>query len=412
MPRVTLDLPGCKSASQRALILAALADGESVLSGLSTGEDSQFLMTALSDLGWDLKVDDAAHLHVIGRNGPQTSRVDALSLGEGGSTLRFLVPMLAAAPQDLQLEVAEGLRARPQKPLVDALARMGACLTPTADGFHLVSQAGDIPEEMQIPVDLSSQFFSGFLMASGAQAQTWRMASAPVSVGYLNMTVSMLQQFRGADVLQLQPTAWHQSAGYGVGQKFAVPSDASAVVFFAVAAVLLQRKISITRAWDAAHPDMAVLRFLEHHQLLHVEGSALIPRSDGLTPTKASSVPVFDLQDSPDSGPALAVLASRLPQGMRFVNAERLRFKESNRLDGMSRLAAILGGVMTGTKGELHIQSGTPPSSQAVFDSSNDHRLAMAAGIASLLYPSLEIGERDSVAKSFPDFWNQLARLQ
>jgi len=411
MLRVTLDIPGCKSASQRALILAALAKGESTLSGLSTGEDSQFLIAALRALGWELTVDDATHLRVIGRNGPQTSLADVLALGEGGSTLRFLVPMLAAAPQNLQLKVADGLRARPQQPLVDALSQMGACLTPTADGFHLVSKADAMPSDMEIPMDLSSQFFSGFLMASGRRAQTWRLPNPPVSRGYLEMTVSMLQQFRGTDVLQQEAKLWHQSAGFGVGQNFVVPADASAVVFFAVAAVLLQRTLSISREWDPRHPDMAVLRFLEKLHLLRVEGRDLMPIAEGLMDAEASMVPVFDLQDSPDSGPALAVLASRLPRGMRFVNSERLRFKESNRLDGMQRLAAILGGEMSQRGEELCIQPGIAPSPQAVFDSNNDHRLAMAAGIASLLYPSLEIGERSCVAKSFPDFWNQLARL-
>ncbi|MDA0667492.1 MAG: hypothetical protein O3A95_07770 [Planctomycetota bacterium] len=412
MPRVTLDLPGCKSASQRALILAALAEGESVVSGLSSGEDSKFLLSALGALGVPICHEGGIQVRISGGGGPRTAAVDALSLGEGGSTLRFLVPMLAAAPQDLQLHVAEGLRNRPQQALVDALALQGASLTPTEHGFHLQAEASAIPETMQIPVDLSSQFFSGFLMASGRQAQRWNLGMEPVSRGYLDMTVTMLQQFRGAEVLQIQPLVWKQAVGYGTGQNYAVPSDASAVVFFAVAAILLQQEIGISQAWGAAHPDRAVLQFLEKHQLLRVEGSTLIPLGLEHKTSSFGEVPVFDLQDSPDSGPALAVLASQLPHGIRFVHPERLRFKESNRLDGMQRLAAILGGEMTEQGETLLIQPGTSSETSGPFDSSNDHRLAMSAGIASLRYPKLEIGERSCVAKSFPDFWNQLARLQ
>ena len=411
MPRVTLDLPGCKSASQRALILAALAQGESVISGLSTGEDSDFLLAALRALGVSMTQDDVTQYRVSGLGGPVTAPVDTLILGEGGSTLRFLVPMLAAAPQDLQLHVAEGLRNRPQQPLIDILACMGVSLTPTTQGFHLQSSAALVPETLSIPVDLSSQFFSGFLMASGHLAQIWQLAHEPVSRGYLDMTVSMLQKFRGPDVLNIQPTRWHQSAGYGTGQSFAVPSDASAVVFFAVAAIFSQQEIHIRQAWDLHHPDMAVLRFLEEQKLLRVEGSTLIPEGVDSEASPGADAPRFDLQDSPDSGPALAVLASQLPNGIRFLNPERLRFKESNRLDGMQRLAGILGGVMTEDRGTLLIQPGAMPKSQGVFDSSQDHRLAMAAAIASLRYPELEIGERSCVAKSFPDFWNQLARI-
>lgn len=411
MPRVTLDLPGCKSASQRALILAALADGESVVSGLSSGEDSEFLLSALGALGVPITHESGTQVRISGRGGPRTAPVAALSLGEGGSTLRFLVPLLAAAPQDLQLHVAEGLRNRPQQPLVDVLELLGASLTRTAYGFHLQSENAAIPEVMQIPVDLSSQFFSGFLMASGRQAQAWGLAEEPVSRGYLDMTVSMLQQFRGAEVLQIRPTVWKQAAGYGSGQSYAVPSDASAVVFFAVAAILLQQEIEISQAWGATHPDGAVLQFLEEKKLIRVEGSTLIPLGLERKSSSLEEASVFDLQDSPDSGPALAVLASQLPNGIRFLHPDRLRFKESNRIDGMQRLAAILGGEMSEPEGTLLIQPGATPGMQGAFDSRNDHRLAMAAGIASLRYPELEIGERSCVAKSFPDFWNQLARL-
>ncbi|MFK5956067.1 MAG: hypothetical protein QM477_06445 [Planctomycetota bacterium] len=411
MRRVTLDLPGCKSVSQRALILAALAQGESRLVGLSTGDDSVFLQQALRQLGWSLELDDCGSLLVVGRHGPQTATVDALTLGEGGSTLRFLVPLLAAVPQDLMLGLAPGLRARPQQVMVDALAQFGASLTPTASGFHLQSSGRALPQEMQIPVDLSSQFFSGFLMASGKQAQSWKLGSEPVSRGYLDMTVCMLQQFRGPDVLQIQAHGWQQQAGYGLGQDLQIPSDASAVVFFAVAAILQQREIQIRSPWDLSHPDIAVLNFLRQNGLLQVEGTTLVPMPAAAV-AASSGVPIFDLQDSPDSGPALAVLASQMPNGMVFRNPERLRFKESNRLDGMQHLAAILGGTMSARAGELRVKPGALTHTQAAFDSCNDHRLAMAAGIASLRYPQLKIAGQGCVAKSFPDFWNQLARLQ
>lgn len=409
MDVVSLDLPGCKSASQRALILAALAEGASCLQGLSDGDDTRFLRSALEELGWEM-TPAARGLRVRGRQGPQTATVPRLALGEGGSTLRFLVPVLAAAPNRLDLELAPGLRSRPHGTLVEVLHQMGARLEETEGGFHLESSGERWPRRISVPVDLSSQFFSGFLMASGAQMQEWELDQEPVSMGYLQMTVAMLRRFRGEEVLRTSPGLWQQQAGYGSGLDLEIPADASAVVFFAVAAILLERPIRMTRAWDPQHPDVAVLDFLEVHGLLRVEDLTLVPGC-GDHRNSATEAPIFDLQQAPDSGPALAVLAALLPGGLRFRNPDRLRFKESDRVRGMQQLAQLCGGSLQEAAGMLWVQPGPGSFSTTPFDPMADHRLAMAAGIATLRYPSLKILHRECVEKSFPRFWEMLERL-
>lgn len=409
MDVVSLDLPGCKSASQRALILAALAQGESCLCGLSDGDDTRFLQAALEALGWSLEPLDGS-LRVLGRHGPQSAAVERLALGEGGSTLRFLVPVLAAVENHLDLELAPGLRSRPHGTLVEVLGKMGARLKETDFGFRLESTGEKAPARLTVPVDLSSQFFSGFLMAAGSQLQEWELEQQPVSMGYLQMTVDMLRRFRGDAALETSPTLWRQQAGFGEGQDLEIPADASAVVFFAVAAILLRQPIRISRAWDPRHPDVAVLGFLEDHGLLRVETQTLIPNSTA--PAEDLSEPrIFDLQQSPDSGPALAVLAAMLPGGLGFRNPERLRFKESDRVLGMERLAVLCGGALQEHPDQLWIAPASGQVNPTPFDPMADHRLAMAAGIATLRYPQVEILDRECVEKSFPRFWEMLARL-
>ncbi|MGB0953646.1 MAG: 3-phosphoshikimate 1-carboxyvinyltransferase [Planctomycetota bacterium] len=390
---VEIEVPGCKSTSQRALILAALAAGESRLQGLSEGEDSDDLIAALRVLGWSLKEENGA-LVVQGSAGPRPSEASKVVLGEGASTLRFLVPMLAAAPQDLELEVAEGLRKRPQEAMQTVLQELGATLTPTADGFHLHSQPIAVAEPVAVPADLSSQFLSGFLQASGTHAMSWQPSGELVSQGYLAMTTRLLRQFRGKDALDDSLIPWRQPVGFGTGQSITILSDASAIVFFAVAAILQQITIRICRPWDPLHPDVAVLDFLTAHGLLQVEGQDLIPAA-APSSLAAKPQPIFDLQESPDSGPALAVLAAALPDGIDFRNGERLQFKESDRIDGVQRLR----------------QLALDPTAQP-FDPTNDHRLAMAAGIATLGYPTASILQPECVAKSFPGFWEQIDRLR
>ena len=416
MEVVEIQVPGCKSASQRALILAALAEGESRLHGLSDGEDTTYLIQALQILGWELDENSTGEeggrtVRIEGSQGPRTTSAKRVVIGEGGSTLRFLVPVLAAAPQDVVLEVAEGLRSRPQEAMQEVLEKCGASLTPEEDGFRLQSRAIEPGQPVAVPTELSSQFLSGFLMASGRQTRSWMPEGKLVSRGYLDLTLRMLRLFRGVDVLAAKELPWRQEAGFGRGLELTIPSDVSGVVFFAVAAVLQQVPVRVTTPWDTLHPDTAVLDFLQQADLLRVEGQVLHPKQppSGIS---AQQPLEFDLEDSPDSGPALAVLAAGMMGGIRFLHPERLRHKESDRIHGMKRLAEACGGRMEATEGSVWIGCTGQADWTQPFNPTNDHRLAMAAGIATLGYPAATILEPECVAKSFPRFWEQLARLR
>jgi 3-phosphoshikimate 1-carboxyvinyltransferase len=404
----TVELPGCKSSSQRALLLAALAEGESRLVGLGEGADTRELTAALQALGWSLEPEEGA-LRVLGSGGPRPVAVDRLEVGEGGSTLRFLAPLAAAGGGAVDLMLAPALARRPHEDLLFLLEQLGATAEVQGTRLRLRSE-GWSTTEVSVPTALSSQFLSGLLMAAGATPMRFRLEQAPVSAGYLEMTVALLQQFRGAAVLARDGLRWEQQAGFGEGQELLIPADTSAVVFFAVAAVLLDRAIAIDRPWAAHHPDVAVLDFLTEAGLLTVEGTTLRPAG---APSTVTTAPIFDLQTSPDSGPALAVLAAGLPAGIRFLHPERLRAKESDRVDGMRRLAALGGATMREEAGARWIGpvAGETPPLEDPFRCQDDHRLAMAAGIAGLVWGERALDHPAVVAKSFPDFWEQHARL-
>jgi 3-phosphoshikimate 1-carboxyvinyltransferase len=406
MEAVTIDLPGCKSASQRALLLAALATGPSCLHGLGDGADSKELAAALAALGVAQQPQADAVLTLQGIGGPPILDGQELNIGEGGSTLRFLLPLLARCPGEVRLQVAPGLLARPHGPLLELLMQNGARIESLADGFLIHGTAHPLPSPTTVPVALSSQFFSGLLMTSGATEQYWLLDQEPVSVGYLDMTVAMMKQFRGANCLQLNGLKWHQQAGYGQGQDYIVPADTSAALFFAVAAVLLQRPIQMARSLSAEHPDYYALQFLVDSGFMDFNGEVFAPLANG------SAVQPFDLSRSPDSGPALAILAASSHSGLNFEKAERLRHKESDRIDGMARLAAACGAELSQEGGNLRIEAKRLVPAHTSFDPNADHRLAMAAGVAALRWPGIEITNPACVAKSFPTFWQQLDLLR
>lgn len=406
MEAVTIDLPGCKSASQRALLLAALAAGSSRLHGLSDGADSKELAAALAVLGVEQQLQTDGSLILVGLGERPSLANQALDIGEGGSTLRFLLPLLARCPGEVRLHVAPGLMARPHGPLLDLLQQNGAQVKTLRDGFLIHGTAQALPSPTTVPVALSSQFFSGLLMTSGAHEQDWLLDQEPVSAGYLDMTVAMMKQFRGADCLHVDGLQWHQKTGYGQAQDYIVAADTSAALFFAVAAVVLQQSIRLARPLSAEHPDYYALQFLVDAGFLNFDGDVFTPLANG-----SASKP-FDLSRSPDSGPALAILAASAVSGLSFEKAERLRHKESDRIDGMARLAAACGAQLSQDGENLRIEAKQTAPDHTSFDPSADHRLAMAAGVAALRWPGIEVTNPACVAKSFPTFWQQLDSLR
>ncbi|MCP4094077.1 MAG: hypothetical protein GY747_11575 [Planctomycetes bacterium] len=406
MEAVTIDLPGCKSASQRALLLAGLAAGPSSLQGLGDGADSKELAAALAVLGVQQQIQADGSLHLEGLGGAPRLSGQELDIGEGGSTLRFLLPLAARCTGQLRMKAAAGLLARPHGPLLELLQQNDAKIEVLEDGFLIEGTAQPLASPTVVPVALSSQFFSGLLMTSGAHTQHWRLDQQPVSVGYLNMTVAMMKQFRGTECLQVHDLDWQQQIGYGQGQDFQVPADASAALFFAVAAVVSQQAIALKRPISEQHPDFYALQFLTKAGFLTFDGHVFTPTGQG------HAEQAFDLSRSPDSGPALAVLAACSEKGLRFDHAERLRHKESDRIDGMARLATTCGAEMSQDGEKLTIRSSTHTPSATLFNPSADHRLAMAAGVAALRWQGIEITNPACVAKSFPTFWQQLDLLR
>ncbi len=423
-------LPGCKSASQRALMLAAVAAGPSVLRGVSDCQDSLDLRAALARLGVQFRAGAAAGAWEVHGQPPAELALapDGADLftGEGGSTLRFLMALLAAGGAQTRLRMAPALARRPHTELIELVQTLGARVATGEDAagpwLRVHGAGGFGARAVSVPPLRSSQTLSALWLAAGDAPITWSLQAAIGSRGYLDLTAEMLRQARGADALQESADGrrWEQRAGYGAAADLSVPGDPSGAVFFAVAAILLERSVRLDRAWNPRHADAALLGRLRREEWLEWTSEA-----DGGVrlwpgPSARTRPLVVDLDEAPDSGPALAVLASHLPNGGRFSGLTRLRIKESDRVAAMERLAAACGADAAEDRGGLAIRArgdgarlGQPASPRAAMvECCADHRTAMAAGIASLLHPGLEPDNRACVAKSFPQFWEQLARLR
>lgn len=423
-------LPGCKSSSQRALMLAALAAGESQIEGLSDCQDSLDLLAALQVFGVETRPLGTApgRLAVRGRAPRELSARAAgetgLPVGEGASTLRFLLALSAASQGTVTLRPAPALAARPHRELVEILRSFGAVIEIGQDAsgpfFRVRGNGGFGPRQVELGALKTSQTLSALWLAAGDAPMTWRLREASSSAGYLALTAIMLRQARGAEALIEREAGrcWDQGAGFGKEARLRVLADPSAVIFFAVAALLLQRPVLLASAWNPHHADAALLDRLRADEWIGwSEDARGVTISPG--PSAGRRELTLDLDQAPDSGPALAVLAAHLPAGGRFTGLDRLRIKESDRVQAMMRLAAACGATVATESEGLVIRPGSRAAAlgqpvapcAACVATEGDHRTAMATGIASLLHPGLEPDDRDCVAKSFPRFWDALAAL-
>lgn len=379
--------PPSKSHAQRVLLCAALSDAPCEIFLGEPCADVTAMATALCTLGARLsRTADGYAVRPM-----ETARTGAvLDCGESGAVLRFLLPVTAAVARDTLLTGHGRLPARPIGPLADALRAHGCAVDCTVP---IARVAGGLRGgAFCLPGDVSSQFTSGLLLALPlcAQDSTLTLTAPPVSRGYVRMTLEVLRTF-GVSVAQKDnvfeiPGRQRPHAA----ERVAVEGDWSAAAFW-LAAEHMGGSVSVsglpqqTTQGDAAMP--ALLRAIGR-------GGACV-----------------DLRDVPDLAPALAVAACAVRGETVFCGAERLRLKESDRASAICALLRALGGKAE-IEGDTLRVYGTGSLRGGTVDSAGDHRIAMAAAVASVLCREpVVVRGADAVQKSYPRFWDDFTHL-
>lgn len=390
---VVLAVPGSKSVTQRALVLAALADGPSELRGALDCDDSRHLRAGLRALGVSIEDGDPACWRVS--PGPLRDPGRVLACGNAGTTLRFLSALALLLDAPLGLDGDEALRRRPLGDLADALAALGlAAAWGGRPGCPPVTlrRVGPTGDEVVVGAETSSQFASALLLVAARlpRGLVVRPAGPVVSRPYLALTVECLRAFGVA--VEERGGGWRVEPGGPRGRSFAVEGDWSSAAFLLAAARIAGRAVHLgnLRA-DSAQGDRAIVE--------------LLARLDEPPPR------FFDLCDCPDLLPPLAAAAAFAPGPTTIAGVAHARVKESDRpavlAEGFRR-AGI--GVVELPDG-LRIEPGGEPRA-ATLEPRGDHRMAMAFGLLGLRHPGLRVAEPDCVSKSFPGFWQELERLR
>lgn len=378
----TIPAIASKSMAHRLMICAALAAEQTEISCATTSKDMQATAACLSAM----------------KHG------GILPCGESGSTLRFLLPVAAALGLTAEFHMEGRLPQRPLFPLDRELECHGIALfRPKAEVLAISGQL--TPGHYALPGDVSSQYISGLLLAlplldgPSTLTVTGKVESAP----YIEMTLSAMKTF-GVTVEKKEDTYYIVSRTYKSPGKVAVEGDWSNAAFWLCAGAL-GKPVTVTGLNpDSLQGDKAVCEVLARF------GAKVEKTEDKVTvsPGKLTAIDI-DAAEIPDLVPVLAVVAAAAGGTTRIYNAGRLRLKESDRLETVCQMLTAIGSKAEQTADGLII-TGTPLVGGTV-DSCNDHRIAMAAAIASVLCPVTVTGA-EAVEKSYPAFWADLARLK
>lgn len=396
--------PASKSCMQRALALALLARGRSVINNPSFCDDSLSAMSMAEDLGALVEREDGS-VAVTG-NGIPSPVKNVINCGESGLAARLFIPVSALCDQEISIQGRGTLLSREMKHFSEPLKELGVEFD-SPSGFLPVRVKGPLQGgRVSIDGSMSSQFLSGLLIAlpltqSESSIEVDRLNSKP----YVDLTVEMMKM-AGVQVINNGYRMFFIKAGQKYHPfSYTVEGDWSGASLFMVLGAI-RGKITITGLdIDSYQADRKIINLLSDiGATVKVSRKAITISSSGLRPFR------FDASQAPDLVPSMVVLALACEGRSEISNISRLRMKESDRIVSLYGMVRSLGGKVTEESDSLIIEGGNALRG-GVVESFNDHRIAMAAAAASILCnDNVIIRGTECISKSYPDFMDHLAR--
>ena len=388
-----------KSEAHRALICAALSDGECEIICTDTNADIDATVACLNSLGADIK---RTEIGFSVKPIDEVKQGGTLECNESGSTLRFLLPLAAALGANCAFNMRGRLAARPLSPLYELLKSNGISLSP--QGSNPLEIKGKLTSgNYSVAANVSSQFVSGLLFALSVTEGESRLTlegkieSAP----YILMTLDALKLF-GADVDFDGDRCFYIKGKSRLSspKSVTIGGDWSNAAFFLVSGAIGENKVTLLSLDESSRQgDKEII------DILSGMGAEIKKTVDGITvfPSKLKGIEI-DAKNIPDLVPILAVAAAVAEGETKIFGAERLRLKESDRIESVCALLSSIGATVRETDDGMIIR-GKSRLSGGEVDSYNDHRIAMSAAIASLVCDgAVKIKGFEAINKSYPTF--------
>jgi 3-phosphoshikimate 1-carboxyvinyltransferase len=432
--RALVRLPGSKSMTNRALILAALSATPTLITGPLVARDTALMAAALRALGCQIDDDDTEDTTAAGR---QTSwrvvpgqpgsvgPVAQVDVGNAGTVLRFVPPVAALTTADVEFSGDDRISRRPVGPLLTGLRELGAVIDDGGRGavpFTVRGRGGVRGGTVTLDASGSSQLVSGLLLAAprydkGVEIRHEgpRVPSAP----HIAMTIAMLRA-AGAEVEAVSrrrdgtehrsPVSdiWRVHPGTLVPRAIDIEPDMSSAAPFLAAALVAGGSVTVAD-WPAQSMQAAG----QIQDVLTAMGADCAAGADGMTVRGTGTIRgvTTDLRDVAELTPVLAALAALASSPSEFTGIGHLRTHESDRLAALAAEISALGGEITELPDGLRIVPRPLRAGSTPFASYDDHRLVMAAAVLGLAVPGLRVAGAGTVGKTFPGFLGQWAKL-
>ncbi|NQV13619.1 MAG: 3-phosphoshikimate 1-carboxyvinyltransferase [Parcubacteria group bacterium] len=408
-----IKVPGSKSYTNRALVMASLTKGTSELKGVSRCDDCVALTEALRKLGIGI-TQNGGEVTVIGNGGDFNEFKGEINVGQAGTTMRFLTAVCSLVPGEIILDGSDRMRERPISDLVNALRGLGADIEYVDKrGYPPLKIKGGKMKGGQVSVDgdVSSQYFTALLLIAPVLEEgiEIKVVGEQVSPSYINMTISGLRDF-GVEAINndYQEYIIGAESDYQPSQ-YTIEGDASGASYFWALAAVAGGQVKVqnidprSAQGDVEFADVLVKMGCKMNQNSADKWIRVIG------PAQLKSIAEIDMNSMPDTAQTLAVVAAFAEGETKITGLQNLRVKETDRLTALQAELKKLK-VKTEIGDDYIVIHGGNPKGAAI-ETHHDHRMAMSFAVAGVKISGVKISQPDVVNKSFPNFWEGLESL-
>lgn len=411
---LTVSVPGSKSITNRALLLATLAKGRTNLSGVLFSDDSRHFLKCVEELGFETKVDEKNKtVSVTGLGGQIPKEEASIYVGSAGTAARFLAAVLGISQGTYHLDASEQMKKRPMAPLLQSLSDLGCQITCTEkEGFFpfSITSHGFGKQEISVDIDKSSQFLSALLIASALSPSDFKVnVEGSHGMAYIRMTQAMMKQF-GVTCEEGVAEPYFITKG---GQSYqaldyTIEADASAAAYFYALGILLGRKVQVRNIhFESLQGDVGFLNILEKMGATlaeHPEGIILTPPAD----RKIHGITV-DMSACSDQAITLAAIAPFADSPVTITGIGHIRLQESDRLSAIATELSRMGIQCDEAESSITIYPGSPKPAR--IQTYEDHRMAMGFSLVGLRAEGIEIDNPLCCKKTFENYFEVLTEV-
>ena len=419
-------VPGSKSITNRALLLAAMADGESLIRNCMNSDDAAVFIQALKDLGFEIKESDTTGCGIVknrdirikGCGGDIPVKKADIYVGSAGTAARFLLAMLAFSDGEYFIDSSDQMKARPMEPLIKAIRGAGAAVECTEEEGHfplkVKGNAGVFPERIDVNIEKSSQFLSALLIAAAAYGKKVLIsATGSHGLAYVDMSASMIKDFgvnaksgsfgNGDDTFH----GWQFEGTEKLkGREYTVEPDMSAAAYFYAAAALLGCRAVVPGVrLNMLQGDTEFLKLLEKMGCTlseGEEGAVLTGPAGG----ELKSPGTVDMGAYSDQALTLAALSPFVSGALAIKGIAHIRLQECDRIAAIVKNLNALGGKCEESEDGVIMHPGDIHGAE--LESFGDHRVAMSFALCGLRIQDIVIKDPDCCRKTFAEYFEVL----